>query len=243
MTRRHAPDIRAHNEAQVDYYSRRVKATMVPKVTPYVQRHLHEVLTEGRVAREDRILEVGCGMGRFTLRLSEAGYQIEGVELAPFLVERLHAASEGRTIAVHCCDLLDVHNQVTGLFDRIVGFFTLHHMPDLPRAFSAMARLLKPGGIMAFAEPNPFNPLYYVQVTLTPGMSWAAEKGLLSIRWPVIEPAVRAAGLCDLTWRLYGIFPPFLTNLPGMPAVERTIERLLPMKSVLAFQVLSARRP
>jgi 2-polyprenyl-3-methyl-5-hydroxy-6-metoxy-1,4-benzoquinol methylase len=243
MTRRRAPDIHAHNDAQIGYYSRRVKATMVPALTPYVQRHLHEVLTAGRVTREHRILEVGCGMGRFTWRLSEGGYQVEGVELAPFLIERLHAASDERKITVHCCDLLDAPDQVTGLFDRIVGFFMLHHLPDLPRAFSAMARMLKPGGVMAFAEPNPFNPLYYVQISLTPGMNWAAEKGMLSIRRPVIEAAVRAAGLCDLTWRFYGAFPPFLTNLPGMPAVEQTIERLLPMKSALAFQVLSARRP
>jgi 2-polyprenyl-3-methyl-5-hydroxy-6-metoxy-1,4-benzoquinol methylase len=237
-------DIRVHNEAQIGYYSRRIRHTIVPVLTPYVRRHLREVLTEGRVDLAHRLLEVGCGMGRFTLPLLEAGYKVEGVDLAPFLIERLRAeAGDGCVPVVHCCDVLDAPEQVTGPFDRVVGFFTLHHMPDLPRVFAAMARMLKPDGVLAFAEPNPFNPLYYLQIALTPGMTWAAEKGLLSIRRPIVEQAVRASGLCDLTWRFYGVFPPFLTNLPGMATVERAIERLLPVKALIAFQVLSARKP
>lgn len=106
-----------------------------------------------------------------------------------------------------------------------------------------MARMLGPGGRVAFSEPNPFNPLYYVQIALTPGMTWAAEKGLLSIRRPVIADAATRAGLTDLTWRFYGFFPRFVTNLPGMSCFESGLERLMPVKAALPFQVMSARRP
>ena len=37
------------------------------------------------------------------------------------------------------------------------------------------SRVLRPGGRVAFCEPVAWNPLYYLQIALTPGMSFSGE--------------------------------------------------------------------
>src|SRR6202040_431060 len=44
-----------------------------------------------------------------------------------------------------------------GSFDLVFGHAVLHHIPDLPRAFSEFARVLAPGGTVLFAgEPSRY---------------------------------------------------------------------------------------
>ena len=80
-------------------------------------------------------------------------------------------------------------------FDAIVGFFALHHMHELERCFRGMARMAKPGGRIVFLEPNAFNPLYYAQIAVTPGMTWQGDKGVAQMRMPVVGGAMTRAGL------------------------------------------------
>src|SRR5580658_4633952 len=42
-------------------------------------------------------------------------------------------------------------------FDLVLGHAVLHHIPDLPKAWSEFARVLKPGGTVLFAgEPSRY---------------------------------------------------------------------------------------
>ena len=53
---------------------------MVPRDTPCLQRHVDELLRFASVSASDRVLEVGCGMGRYTLLLAERGVRVEGLD-------------------------------------------------------------------------------------------------------------------------------------------------------------------
>ena len=94
-----------------------------------------------------------------------------------------------------------------------------------------------PGGRIAFLEPNPYNPLYYVQMTITPGMTWEGDRGMLRMRRSVIFEAMAGAGLERPAHRRFGFFPPFLANASGGREVEATLERVRPLEPVLPFQL------
>ena len=68
-----ARDPRTHNAAQREYFEAREKPRMRPSGSPYIDRHVDEMVRAAGLRPEDRVLEVGCGMGRYTIPLAERG--------------------------------------------------------------------------------------------------------------------------------------------------------------------------
>jgi SAM-dependent methyltransferase len=237
-------DVAGHNRTQREYFESVEKQTMVPRDTPYLRRHVEELVRFGEIGPSDRLLDVGCGMGRYTLLLARGGLQVEGLDLSPVLLERLRAAAGPElSIPVHALDVLAAPAALGRRFDAVIGFFTLHHLHDLDRSFSAMSALLRPGGRVVFLEPNPLNPLYYVQMAITPGMTWAGDGGIVRMRAGVVRRAMEAAGLTGFRLERFGFAPPFVANRPAGAAAERVLERFPPFRPALPFQLFRADAP
>jgi SAM-dependent methyltransferase len=238
MTRATPPDIAAHNRAQVAYFEHAGKEAMRPTSTPYVERQVDALVRFAGLAAGEHVLDVGCGMGRYTLPLAERGFSVEGVDLSPTLLARLEAFNAGRhEIPLHCADILELPESLDRAFDAVVGFFTLHHLHDLFASFAAMARLVRPGGRIVFLEPNPLNVLYYIQLALAPGMSWQGDKGILNMRPRTVFRAMEEAGLASPMQERFGMFPPFAANRPLGARLERALERVSLWRRFLAFQL------
>lgn len=235
--------VKRHNRAQRDYFERTLKATMVPRATPYVERHVEELVACVGMTVDDHVLEVGCGMGRYTLPLVARGFRVAGMDLTQAQLDRLHEYARGVEVPLYCADVVDPPRELVRTFDVVCGFFTLHHLHDVPACMKAMRQLLRPGGRIAFLEPNAWNPLYYVQIAVTPRMTWQGDKGVARMRKGVILPAMRDAGLTDLHVRRFGFFPPFLSNRSWGRSVEGVLERFPPWRPVLPFQLFAGRRP
>ena len=137
----------------------------------------------------------------------------------------------------HVADVVEPPAALLGAFDAVIGFFALHHIHDLSLSLRSMSRLLVPGGRIAFLEPNPYNPLYYVQMAVKPEMTWEGDRGMLRMRPGVILPALESAGLGDCAYRRFGFFPPFLANAGGGGRAEAVLERVRPFRPMLPFQL------
>ena len=71
-----------HNETQRRYFATAEKRGMQPTGTPYLNRHVDELVRFAGIEPGQRVLEVGCGMGRYTLLLAERGIRVEGIDLS-----------------------------------------------------------------------------------------------------------------------------------------------------------------
>jgi SAM-dependent methyltransferase len=227
-----------HNDVQRAYF-RPSKPSMVPSDSPYVQRHLDRLLEFAEIRPGQRVLEIGCGMGRYTIPLLRRRHNVEGIDLSPDQLDRLRSHAPDLDPVLHCGDVADPPASLHGPFDAVIGFFVLHHVHDLERVMCGLAPLLRPGARLAFLEPNPYNPLYYAQITLTPGMTWAGDGGIVHMRRRPVHRAFRAAGFLDPTLERFGMMPPQAMKHPWGRRLEEVAERW-PLDLVRAFQLFGA---
>lgn len=233
--------IEAHNRYQRFYYETTNKRTMQPTGSPYVQRQLDRFVAAADLRPDQAILEVGCGQGRYTIPLLDRGYQVTGLDLSPVLLQRLRDAASDRPVELVAGDVAEAGRQFDRRFDRVIGFFALHHMHDFDLVFRGISRVLKPGGVLALLEPVAWNPLYYLQIAVTPRMTWRGDGGVAKMRPGLVHPALRRQGFDDCRTESFGFFPPFLTNTRVGRSVEDFLQKRGWTRPAHAFQIFMAR--
>ena len=236
----------AHNRAQVDYYGRTEHPSMLPHSTSgYVDAQIAKALAAADVDDAARVLEIGAGMGRYTVRLAEMlGDRLEALELSPGMLADLAVAAPSMQAGhLHCADASDPPEVLLGRFDVVLGFFMLHHVHDLAAVLEGASRCLKPGGRVVFVEPNPLNVLYYVQMAVVPGMTFAGDRGIVRMRPRILAEAANEAGLMGFGYERFGFWPPFVRNTAFGAASERALERVPFLRPVLPFQLFFAEKP
>jgi 2-polyprenyl-3-methyl-5-hydroxy-6-metoxy-1,4-benzoquinol methylase len=229
----------AHNAFQRQYFDRVERLRLAVVDTPYVRRHVDQLVETGGLTPGARLLEIGAGLGKFTFPLLERGFDVTVNDLSPVLLERLALAAP-RPVRTVACDVVDIEQHVERPFHAIIGFFVLHHLVDFDRIFRVLSCVLAPGGRVAFCEPVAWNPLYYIQIALTPGMRFSGERSLTSMTPGIILPALSRAGFVHPRSHRYGYFPPFLKNTRAGDAAERWLDRRTWIPFPHAFQVFTA---
>ena len=95
------------------------------------------------------------------------------------------------------------------------------------------------GWATGLTEPNPWNPLFPIQITLTPGMRWAEESGIYAL-WPgQVQQTATAAGFRSVRIQYYGALPRAPYNALHRWGCERIVEPLIPAR-LKPFQTIVA---
>ncbi len=119
---------------------------------------LRKALGSELEAGYERALEIGAGTGYFSLNLLAAGIVSEATctDISPGMVAALatNARKLGLEVSAARADAESLPFRPES-FDLALGHAVLHHLPNLPQAFSELHRVLKPGGRIVFAgEPS-----------------------------------------------------------------------------------------
>lgn len=154
----------------------------------YTEAFTRRILTEAPVRAGQRVLDVGCGTGRFAVAIalqSDTGLgagtgalSVVGVDQSRAMLARAarHAASagvgqpvsflQGTASAIPVCD---------GAFDLVLCFGVLHHTvgegdPTGQDVLREMARVTRPGGRVVVVEPNAWNPYFFTTTWVWHGL-------------------------------------------------------------------------
>ncbi|MBD8576039.1 methyltransferase domain-containing protein [Pseudomonas syringae] len=116
-----------------------------------------QLLMDAGIGEGMRVLDVGCGTGDVSFLLSslvgESG-EVVGIDhdANALAMARKREAVDNRSVPVFIqSGLLDL-TESSGLFDAIVGRRVLMYQADTVAAVGALARHLRPGGVMIFQE-------------------------------------------------------------------------------------------
>ena len=101
-----------------------------------------------------RVLDLGCGVGRWSVRLANLGCQVVGTDISPLFVEMAqpHPMVEYKVMTAQNLDL------PAQSFDLALSVTVLQHVMDdgdLQRSIANLARVLKRGGRMMLLEYSP----------------------------------------------------------------------------------------
>ncbi len=111
-----------------------------------------------------RVLDVGCGVGRWSRLLAAKGALVTGVDLSPTMIAQAQRRAAAEGVAARCSfrvqDLSKL--EVDGQFDVVLGVTVLQHILDpglLHAAVRGMAVRLAPGGRIILLEAAPAAPV------------------------------------------------------------------------------------
>jgi SAM-dependent methyltransferase len=103
-----------------------------------------------------RVLDLGCGAGDLAALALGRGARVSAIDLSPAMVE-VARSRVGEEVDWHV-GAAEATGLAAGSFDVVVGKWVLHHT-DVAATAAEVARLLRPGGRVAFYENQGTNPL------------------------------------------------------------------------------------
>ncbi len=106
-----------------------------------------------RVSGHGRVLDAGCGPGRFTGHLRDLGVDAFGIDLAPGMVRVAQQRHPDLEFSVGSLDVLDVASDSLA---GVLAWYSLIHTPpaDLPGVLGELLRVLEPGGWLLTSQQS-----------------------------------------------------------------------------------------
>ncbi len=134
----------------------RVEYDEIAKI--YDQRYVRndysgvEETLSGLVRGRDRVLEVGCGTGRWLDRIRGWGCTVLGLDPSIQMLGVARGRIEGGWLARACAEALPFE---TRSCDAVVAVNAFHHFDDPERFVGEAMRVLRPGGVVATIGLDP----------------------------------------------------------------------------------------
>jgi 2-polyprenyl-3-methyl-5-hydroxy-6-metoxy-1,4-benzoquinol methylase len=128
-----------------------------------------KILTS-RLRPECNVLELGCGTGYFTRQLAQTGARITAIDISADLLTLARQQCVANNVIFEIQNAYEL-TYGAATFDAIIGSSVLHHL-DLGKALRELRRVLRPGGWIAFTEPNMLNP----QIALQKNVGWLKRR-------------------------------------------------------------------
>ncbi|MBN1287552.1 MAG: class I SAM-dependent methyltransferase [Anaerolineae bacterium] len=118
-----------------------------PNIRKTAQRRLKHL---ERYVKPGRMLDVGCSMGFFMAEAAARGWQVQGLDVSAFAVERTRArfgfdARHGSFLEL---------DYPAGAYDLVTIWDVIEHVPDPAAHVQKAAELLRAGGVLVLATPN-----------------------------------------------------------------------------------------
>lgn len=138
--------------------------------------------------RPASVLEVGCGPGELASHIRvDLGASVAAIDISPRMVE----LARGRGVDAQLGDVQELPFPDAS-FDCAVAAWMLYHVPDVDRALSELARVLRPGGRLV-AVTNYLDHLSELRPLATdrPNPEWAFSgdngRRLLARRFATVD--------------------------------------------------------
>lgn len=195
-----------------------------------------------RLGPDSHVLEIGCGTGMFTEMFAQTGCSIIAVDISSALLKKAEARKLPKEKVSFIQKRFEECN-VDGPFDAVIGSSILHHL-ELNEALPKIYELLKPNGIMSFAEPNMLNPQVFAERKLRWLFPYISPDETAFVRWR-LKTKIKETGFQDIKILPFDwLHPSVPEQLIGLVStIGRMIERVQLLREFSGSLHIKAIRP
>src|SRR3989339_885119 len=245
---------KSHNKIQSTYWDKialkRERELSQQKTSWPAIKEMEEFFEFLNPQKNDRILEIGCGTGRYTMPLLQLGCKVHGTEISALSLRMLRKLAKAehleRNLSLEATDFenpkkCQVH---FNKYSKALMVAVIHHF-DPPKRNTIMKNIvssLKKGGSLTSLEPNPLNPFYYFLyfwrfLLNKQGVNrWSTETGMLYTNIFNLKRLYRRMGLVDIQVKRYAFFPSaFGKYFPPILLINDIITRTPILKEFSAY--------
>ncbi|MCK5397447.1 MAG: methyltransferase domain-containing protein [Thermoplasmata archaeon] len=113
------------------------------KSTVHLDDWINSLIRWGKIGKNTRVLDAGCGTGRYSLEIHErTGANVTGIDFSRGMLSKASQKNTGIWLQGDASSLpFESEN-----FDTVIIMLVLQHVDDEPKVISEAWRVLKPGG-------------------------------------------------------------------------------------------------
>jgi ubiquinone/menaquinone biosynthesis C-methylase UbiE len=138
-----------HTQWESDYLN--------PDMDRFYDQAFADIVARANIKPSDHVLDAGCGYCLHTTRLAKSGAKITAIDFSNAALaeaeKTISKADLAGRVSLRQADLTNLPFSA-GSFDHIVCWGVLMHIPELEKALSELARVLRPGGTLVISETN-----------------------------------------------------------------------------------------
>lgn len=155
-----------------------------------------------RLARQDRVLEIGCGTGSTALRLGALVAEWTAVDFSAEMIRIAQARPAPDSVRFLQAEADEAFDG--GPFDAVCAFHILHLVPDLGRTLASIHAHLTPGGLL-FSKTWCFADMGVGMRALIPALrAFGMFPPANALRSADLRQAIRQAGFTIDVERTFG---------------------------------------
>lgn len=163
------------------------------------------------------ILEIGCGLGHL-LGMLEHEYGTTGIDVNSWALKQAKKNSPCSTLKTMSAEEIDTFPP--SCFDGMIAKHVLEHLKNPALVLEKMNRILKPGGWLLFATPNPTNLLRPLK-----GSRWV---GLLDPTHISVKPPEEWKSLTEAAgFKTCNIWSDGFWGVPYIPLIPLSFQKIL----------------
>jgi len=230
-------------ESQKNHFDRELDdyAVMYGAETPFHEAMTKRLLEVARPLDGERVLDLGCGVGRVTLPLVKAACRVTGLDFSAVTLEVLSRkvsdlgpAGDFEALCIEA-ERLEASEE----FELAVGRGFLHHLRDPAAVLKRVHEALVPGGRAVFMDPNPLQPAWLPLHLFHPTLSMRVERYLWRgfpgwSRQKLVE-----SGFVNVRLAFAGLVPPQLWGrMKSAPDIEGLLTALPGLRRLALYTIV-----
>jgi len=160
---------------------------------------------------QDRILEIGCGIGTVVNELRSKGHDIAGIDISGEAIEYGRKKYGDIRLEVQAAETLPYEDEA---FEVVLSFDLFEHIAAIDKHISEVRRVLRPGGYYLFQTPNRYSNIIYETL-------WTK-----SLQWRQYHPSLHSPGQLRRRMARHGFETQFVKMNPINKFTEKKLQKL-----------------
>lgn len=159
-----------------------------------------------------RVLDLGCGIGRNSLKLAMYAHEVIGYDLSGVAVAKANDIAKQLRVNNFRAEVNNFSYVERGCFDVILCVNMLHHSATPLQVLNSIRKALRHGGQLIVMENNPLNffpPLFFLLIGQVKA-HWT--KQYLTVNRFTLTNLITTAGMSVKNVQRYGFLPTMLYN-------------------------------